>query len=335
MISFDLCDEIRALKKERKAVLLAHYYVDGAIQDLADFVGDSLQLARYAKKVKAEMIFFAGVHFMGEVAKILNPEIPVILPTLEAGCSLADGCPLDRFLAYKQEIQDATGRDPISIAYINCSIDIKAEVDIICTSSNAAKVIQTMSLRYPNRPLFFVPDQYLGTNLGHQLKKELFPYTQGWPKNPQANSSQMYLFNGSCQVHEQFSAKRLLLLKQKHPLALVLAHSECRPEVVALADVVGSTTALLETVRDHPASTFIILTEAGILHKMKQDAPHKVLIPGPTEEESCHCNECPFMKKNTLENLWESMKSLEPAIELKEEKRLRALQALEAMLAIS
>lgn len=331
----DIREEILALKKKRNGVILAHYYVDGDIQDLADFVGDSLQLARYAKQVQAEAIFFVGVHFMGEVAKILNPQLPVVIPSLEAGCSLADGCPLDQFLFYRQKITDSTGVLPISIAYINCSAEIKANVDLICTSSNAAKVLEYVTHEFPTRPIFFVPDQYLGTNLAHQLKKEIFRYHNGWPENHKPSAQQMYLFQGSCIVHEQFSAKRVVELKLKYPQAKVLAHSECLPDVVALADVVGSTTALLNAVQNNPAQAFIILTEAGILHQMKKLAPEKLFIPGPTVDESCSCNQCPFMKKNTLDNLLASMESMAPQIHLEESTRLNALKSLEAMLAIS
>lgn len=336
MIGTDIRDEIRELKQQKNAVLLAHYYVDGELQDLADFVGDSLQLARYAKQVQAERIVFVGVHFMAEVAKILNPHIPVIVPTLDAGCSLADGCTLAQLLAYKKSISTSIGIEPVTIAYINCSAEVKANVDIICTSSNAAKIIRHVSQTEPHRPIFFVPDQYLGTNLGHQLQKEIFRYREHqWPANPSPSSKQMYLFDGSCMVHEQFSARRVVELKLKYPEAKVIAHSECVPEVVALADVVGSTTVLLDTVKNDPSQTFIILTEAGILHQMKRLAPEKILIPGPTLDETCSCNECPFMKKNTLENLRQSLETEAPQIYLEETLRLSALKSLEAMLAVS
>ncbi|MEK7487323.1 MAG: quinolinate synthase [Planctomycetota bacterium] len=264
-----------------------------------------------------------------------NPHLPVVIPSLEAGCSLADGCPIDQFLFYRQKIVDSTGVLPVTIAYINCSAEIKANVDVICTSSNASKILEYVSHKYPERPIFFVPDQYLGTNLAHLLKKEIFrPQANEWPSNPHPSAQQMYLFQGSCIVHEQFSAKRVIELKKKYPQSKVLAHSECLPEVVALADVVGSTTALLKAVQTNPSKEFIILTEAGILHQMKKLAPEKLLIPGPTLDETCSCNECPFMKKNTLDNLLASMETMSPQIHLEESIRLRALKSLETMLSV-
>lgn len=302
----DLIDEILRLKKERKAVLLAHYYQEGDIQDLADFVGDSLQLSQAAAKTDAEVIVFAGVHFMAETAKIVNPDKIVVLPDLTAGCSLADQCPADRFAAF---IADHPGHKVVS--YINCSAGVKALSDVICTSSNAVDMV---NLFPREQPLIFAPDRNLGAYVQKQTGRDLV------------------LWNGTCQVHEIFSEKKLIALKVEHPDALVLAHPECEPHVLRHADVIGSTSVILNQAVSSPRSTFIVVTESGILHQMRKAAPEKTFIPAPPEG-NCACNDCPFMKKNTLEKLYQCLRDLEPRIELPEELRRAALRPITRMLA--
>jgi quinolinate synthase len=296
--------EIERLKKERGAVLLAHYYQESEIQDLADHLGDSLQLAQAAAKEKAEVIVFCGVHFMAETAKILNPKSTVVLPDLEAGCSLADSCPADAFRAWR-----AKHPDHVAISYINCSAEVKAASDVICTSSNAERIVRNLP---KDKGILFAPDRHLGAWVARRTGRELTL----WP--------------GACIVHEQFSERELVKLKIRHPEAEVIAHPECEAAVLAQASFVGSTTALLERVRKSPAREFIVATEAGIFHQMERAAPGKTLIAA-TGQEGCACNVCPHMKRNTLEKLYLCLRDLTPRIELPEPVRRGAEAALQRM----
>jgi quinolinate synthase len=304
----DLFEEIDRLRKEMNAVILAHYYQEGDIQDLADHVGDSLALAQAAEKTEKSVIVFAGVHFMAETAKILNPNKLVLLPSLEAGCSLADGCPGDKFAEFLKQYPDH-----FVISYINCSAEVKALSGLICTSSNAERMIRSVP---EGTPIVFAPDQYLGQWL---IKK---------------TGREMVLWPGSCEVHEIFNAKEIAQLKVRHPDAKVAAHPECTESVLELADHIGSTSSILKYVTTSPHETFIIATEAGIIHQMKKLAPEKTFIPGPADS-GCSCNECPYMKKNTLENLYLCMKNRRPEIILDEELREKALLPIERMLELS
>lgn len=304
----DLDDEIRRLKKERNAILLAHYYQESEIQDLADVIGDSLQLAQAAQKTQADVIVFAGVHFMAETAKILNPERIVLVPDMKAGCSLADGCPVDRFKAWRARHPDA-----VSITYINCSADVKAESDYICTSSNAEKIVNAIPR---DKQILFAPDK----NLGRYLVKK--------------TGRDMLLWQGSCIVHETFSLKKLEGIRRENPGAKIIAHPECEEALLSMADFIGSTAALLNYVEKDPAEAFIVVTESGILHQMQKRAPHKTLIAAPPDG-NCHCNECPFMRLNTPEKLYLALRDLEPRLEMPEELRLRAKLPLDRMLALS
>jgi quinolinate synthase len=304
----DLEKEIVRLKREMNAVILAHYYQDSEIQDLADFVGDSLQLSQQAAATKADVIVFAGVLFMAETAKILNPAKPVLLPDLKAGCSLADGCPAPLFKAFRERYPDH-----VSITYINCSAEVKALSDIICTSSNAEKIIRQIP---PERPILFAPDQHLGRFL---IKK---------------TGREMILWPGSCIVHEMFSEKSLVQLMERHPGALVLAHPECPEAVLRHADYVGSTSGLLNYTKQSPAAEFIVATESGILHQMEKAHPEKTFISAPGEG-GCSCSECPHMKLNTMEKLYLCMRDRNPEITLDEDLRLRALKPILRMLEMS
>lgn len=302
----DLFDEIDRLKGERNAIILAHYYQEPDIQDVADYVGDSLGLSQQAAETDADVIVFAGVHFMAETAKIVNPGKTVVLPDLEAGCSLADQCPPDRFRAF---LDRHPGHKVVS--YINCSAAVKAMSDVICTSSNAADVVRLFP---EDQPIVFAPDKNLGAYVQRETGRDLVL----WP--------------GTCQVHEIFSEKKLVQLKVRNPGAAVAAHPECEPHLLRHADHVGSTSSLLEFVVEDPRETIIIATEAGILHQMQKAAPTKTLIPAPPEG-NCACNECPHMKRNTLEKLMLALRDLQPQIEVPEAIRLAALKPLTRMLA--
>jgi quinolinate synthase len=306
--SLDLEEEIIKLKKERNAVLLAHYYQDSEIQDVADFIGDSLQLSQEAAKTKADVICFAGVHFMAETAKILNPTKIVVLPDLEAGCSLADGCPANKFAAWKLQYPDS-----VVISYINCSAEVKALSDYICTSSNAEKIVQAIPA---DKTILFAPDR----NLGAYLQKKI-----GRP---------MVLWQGACIVHETFSERKLIGLKVRHPEALVLAHPECEEPILKMADYIGSTTGILKYAVSSPSKEFIVATEAGILHQMQKAAPDKTFIPAPPEA-SCACNECPFMKKNSLEKVYLALRDLKPQIHMSEDLMDRARISINRMMELS
>ena len=299
---------IRALKHQRKAVILAHYYQEPAIQDIADFIGDSLELSRKAAATEADVIVFCGVHFMAETAKILNPGKTVLLPDLNAGCSLADACPADAFAAFR-----ADHPDHVVVSYINCSAAVKAQSDLICTSSNAVDLIKQLPA---DQPILFAPDQNLGRWVQRQSGRDLTL----WP--------------GSCQVHETFSEQALLQLQLDHPEAEVIAHPECQQQLLDLADFIGSTSSLLRHAAESPAAAFIVLTEPGILHQMERALPKKSFhaVPG---QDGCSCNTCPYMRLNTLEKLWDCLQTLAPAIHLDEELRLQALAPIERMLAMS
>ena len=298
-------EDLLALKRKKNAVILAHYYQDPDIQDVADFIGDSLELARAAKKTNADRILFCGVHFMAEGAKILNPTRQVLIPDLKAGCSLADGCPPDKFQAFKNKFEN-----PFVISYINCSAEIKAMSDVICTSSNAERMIA----RAPkDRPLIFAPDKNLGAYIDKKTGRE------------------MILWNGSCIVHETFSRRKIIDLMTLHPEAELIAHPECEANLLEKAQFIGSTSALLKHVISSPVQKFIIATEAGILHQMQKQAPSKILIPAPPEA-ACACNECPYMKLNTLEKMYQALESESPELKMNEDLRLRALKPLELML---
>ncbi len=307
-LPFDLFAAINELKQELNAVILAHYYQDPDIQDIADYIGDSLGLARQAAKTNADVIVFAGVHFMAETAKILNPDKLVLLPDLDAGCSLADSCPPAEFAAFK-----SAHPDHIVVSYINCTAEIKAMSDIICTSSNAVDLINQIPL---DQPIIFAPDRNLGRYVAQQTGRDLV------------------LWQGSCIVHETFSERRIIELKVEHPHAEIIAHPECEERILHHADYIGSTTALLKYAKSSQSSAFIVATESGILHQMAKEVPHKQLIPAPAMD-NCNCNECPYMRLNTLEKLYLGMKHRQPEIILPEDIRLRALQPIQRMLAMS
>ena len=305
----DLIDAILKLKKEKNAVILAHYYQPGEIQDIADYVGDSLQLARAAKDTDADMIAFCGVHFMAEAAKILNPTKKVVLPDTLAGCSLADGCSGEGLRKMREQHPGA-----LVATYINCNAETKAESDIIVTSSNAETIINALP---KDKPIIFAPDK----NLGRYLMKK--------------TGRDMILWDGSCIVHEAFSMERIAKQLAENPDAKLIAHPESETPVLELAHFIGSTSALLNYVEKDDCQKFIIATEEGILHEMKKRAPHKELIPALVFDESCNCSECFFMKRNTLEKLYLCMKYELPEITMDEELRLKALKPIEAMLELS
>jgi quinolinate synthase len=310
--ALDLEDEIGQLKRRRNAVILAHYYQESDIQDVADFIGDSLQLAQAAAKTNADVICFAGVHFMAETAKILNPDRIVVLPDLEAGCSLASGCPADRFAAWVA-MHRARAPSAVVVSYINCTAEVKAMSDFIVTSSNAEKIVRSIP---EDRTILFAPDR----NLGRYLEKKI--------------GRRMVLWQGSCIVHETFSLRKLVGLKERHPGALVIAHPECEEQLLAMADYVGSTTSLLKYAVSSPANEIIVVTESGILHQMRKAAPEKTFIAAPPEA-ACACNECPFMRKNTLEKVFLSLRDLSPRIEMAPEIIARARRPIERMLELS
>ncbi len=304
----DIFGEIEKLKKEKNAIILAHYYQEPDIQDVADFIGDSLGLAQEAQKTTADIIVFAGVHFMAETAKILNPTKKVLLPDLNAGCSLSDSAPPVSFKKFKDKYPDY-----LVISYINCSAGIKALSDIICTSSNAQKIVESLP---KDQPIIFAPDKNLGTYINKQTGRN------------------MVLWNGACMVHEIFSYKKLLQLKRKHPFAKIIAHPECETQILSLADYIGSTTGLLKFSRTNDAKEFIVVTETGILHQMQKANPGKTFIPAPPEN-NCACNDCPHMKLNTLEKLYLCIKHELPEIIMDETIRMAARKPIDRMLSIS
>jgi quinolinate synthase len=304
----DLFEAIHILKQELNAVILAHYYQEPDIQDIADYIGDSLGLSQQAASTNADVIVFAGVHFMAETAKILNPNKLVLLPDLEAGCSLADSCPPEEFANFR-----AKHSEHVVISYINCTAEIKAMSDVICTSSNAVNIVQQIPQQ---QPIIFAPDRNLGKYVIEQTGRE------------------MILWQGGCIVHETFSEKKIVQLKVKYPYAEVIAHPECEPSVLRHASYIGSTTALLKYVQKSSNQTFIVATEAGILHQMQKATFQKQFIPAPPMNQ-CACNECPYMRLNTLEKLYLCMKNRTPEITLPEEIQIAALRPIQRMLEMS
>ena len=306
--TLDLLAEINKLKKEKNAILLAHYYQSADIQDIADYIGDSLGLAQEAEKTTADLIVFAGVHFMAETAKILNPNKKVVLPDLFAGCSLADSCPPIEFAAFK-----AQHPNHVVICYINCTAEIKALSDYICTSSNAEYIVNSIP---KETPIIFAPDKNLGAYLVKKTGRD------------------MLLWDGACMVHEIFSLEKITRLKEKHPNALLISHPECEAPILDISDFVGSTTALLNFSKNNPANEFIVATETGILHKMQLNSPNKTFIPAPPNN-SCACNDCPHMKLNTLEKIYLCMKYELPEILMSDELITKSSIPINRMLEIS
>ena len=304
----DLHKEIHALKKQKNAVILAHYYQNADIQDIADFIGDSLGLAQQAQRSKADIILFAGVHFMAETAKILNPSRKVLIPDLKAGCSLSDSCPPALFRIFKERHPDHK-----VVSYINCSAEIKAMSDIICTSSNAQKIVESFP---KDQPLIFAPDKNLGAYINRQTNR------------------QMLLWNGACMVHEIFSEQKLLKLKFQHPQAQIIAHPECETHVLSHADFIGSTTQLLEYTKKDDHSSYIVVTETGIIHQMEASSPEKTFIPAPPEN-ACACNDCPHMKLNTMEKIYLALRYEQPELLMNVELMKKAELPLQRMLDLS
>lgn len=304
----DLFSEIEKLKRKKNAIIIAHYYQEPDIQDVADFIGDSLGLSQQAAKTKADIIVFAGVHFMAETAKILSPQKKVLLPDLNAGCSLADACPADKFLEFKNKHPDH-----FVVTYINCSAEVKALSDIVCTSSNAQKIIESLP---EDKKIIFAPDKNLGKYIQKQTGRE------------------MILWEGSCMVHEIFSLKKIQQLKEKHPNAKLIAHPECEESILQIADYIGSTTGLLNYTKKDNAMEFIVTTETGIIYQMQKESPLKTFIPAPPDN-SCACNNCPHMKLNTLEKLYDCLKYEKPEIVMDKVLIERAFKPIQRMLDIS
>jgi quinolinate synthase len=308
-IGTDYVAEINRLRKEKNAVILAHYYQEDAIQDIADFVGDSLALAQKAATTDADIIVFAGVHFMAETAKILNPKKKVLLPDLKAGCSLADSCPPADFAAFKK-----AHPNHMVVSYVNTSADIKALTDIVCTSSNAERIINSIP---KDQPIIFAPDKNLGSWLVKQTGRD------------------MLLWDGACMVHEAFSIEKILNLYAENPDAEIIAHPESEDHLLRVAKYVGSTSGLLNYVKTSKAEKFIVATEVGILHQMRQDAPNKILIPAPVDDDNCNCSECFYMKMNTMKKLYLCLEHELPFVEVEPELSKKALVPIERMLELS
>lgn len=306
--AIDIFEEINRLKKEKNAIILAHYYQDADIQDIADYIGDSLGLSQKAAANDADIILFAGVHFMAETAKILAPNKKVILPDLNAGCSLADSCPADQFQAFKDQYPDH-----LVISYVNCSADLKTMTDIVCTSTNAVQIVESLP---KDQKIIFAPDK----NLGAYINK--------------ITGRNMVLWDGACMVHEIFSLEKILNLKKENPEALLLAHPECEEQLLVHADYIGSTTGILNFSKDNPANTFIVATESGIIHQMQKASPHKTFIPAPPNN-TCACNDCPHMKLNTLEKVYLCLKHELPEVTLSPEVIEKAKTPIIKMLEIS
>lgn len=306
----DLKNKIQALKKEKDIVILAHYYQDHDIQEVADYVGDSLGLSQQAVNVEQSTILFAGVHFMAETAKILNPSKTVIVPDLDAGCSLADSCPADSFEKFVK-----AHPDHVVVTYVNCSAEVKALTDIVCTSSNAVKIVQSIP---QDKPIIFAPDKNLGRYVMQQTGRK------------------MVLWDGACVVHEAFSVEKILKLFAQHPDAVIIAHPESEESVLKIASYVGSTAGMIDYAKTSSASKFIVATEVGILYRMQQAVPDKILIPAPIDEDNtCACSECAFMKVNTLQKLYNAMVNMAPEIIIPENIQKRALLPIERMLTLS
>lgn len=306
----DLKERILQLKKEKNAVLLAHYYQENDIQDIADYVGDSLGLSQEAMKVDADIILFAGVHFMAETAKILNPNKKVILPDLNAGCSLAESCPPDLFKAFIDQHPDHT-----VITYVNCSAEVKALTDIVVTSANAVKIVESIP---KDKPIIFAPDKNLGKYVMSKTGRD------------------MLLWDGSCVVHEAFSLDKLIELYKQHPDAQIIAHPESETHILKTASYIGSTSGMIEYVKTNPNNKFIVATEFGILHKMQQEVPDKILIPAPAKEDNtCACSECGYMKMNTLQKVYDCLVNESPEVNVAEDIIQKALLPIERMLELS
>ncbi|MGV8962045.1 MAG: quinolinate synthase NadA [Candidatus Saccharimonadaceae bacterium] len=305
----ELIKKINILRKDKNAIILAHFYQNKEIQDIADFVGDSLALAQWAAKTKHDIIVLCGVHFMGETAKILCPDKKVLIPDLEAGCSLADSCPADEFEAFIKANPNHT-----VISYVNTTAAVKALSDIVVTSSNAKEIVESLPI---NEKIIFGPDKNLGNYINNLTNRN------------------MLLWDGACHVHEQFSLEKIIELKQKHPEALLLAHPECRKYILEISDHVGSTSSILKFATKSENKEFIVATEVGIMHELKKNNPHKIFIPAPPEDADCACNECSFMKQNTLEKLFICLKNEEPEITINEEIRIKAVKPINKMLYIS
>ena len=307
--SIDLKAAINELKKEKNAVILGHYYQKGEIQDIADYVGDSLALAQWAAKTEADIIVMCGVHFMGETAKVLCPDKKVLVPDMNAGCSLADSCPADQFAQFVKEHPGYT-----VISYVNTTAAVKAVTDVVVTSTNAKQIVESFP---KDEKIIFGPDR----NLGNYINS--------------VTNRQMLLWDGACHVHEQFSVEKILELKAQYPDAVVLAHPECKSTVLKLADVVGSTAALLKYAVNSSEQRFIVATESGILHEMQKKCPEKTFIPAPPNDSTCACNECSFMRLNTLEKLYDCLKNEAPEILVDPEVAERAVKPIKRMLEIS
>jgi quinolinate synthase len=305
----DPVKEIQRLKKEKNAVILAHYYQQGEIQDIADFIGDSLELSRQAAKTDASVIVFCGVHFMAETAKILCPDKKVLLPDLKAGCSLADSCPEDEFKKFIEKYPDH-----IVVSYINTSAKIKAMTDIICTSSNAAMIVNSIP---GNQKIIFAPDKNLGNYISSITGRE------------------MIIWDGACHVHERFSLEKIVALKNENPDAKLIAHPECEKPILILADYIGSTSALLKFTASDKTGKYIVATESGILHQMKKQHPEKIFIPAPPNDSTCGCNDCNFMKLNTIEKVYLCLKHEKPEIYLDEDLRKLAERPIRKMMELS
>ena len=303
-----LIAEIELLKQQRNAVVLAHYYQSPEIQDIADFIGDSLELSRQAANTSADVIVFCGVHFMAETAKILSPEKTVVIPDIDAGCSLADDCPADEFASFRQQHPDH-----LVVSYINCTAAVKAQSDLICTSSNAVDLVNQLP---KDRPILFAPDQNLGRWVQRQSGRDLT------------------LWAGSCIVHETFSEEAVIQMKLEYPVAEVIAHPECQENLLDLANFIGSTSKLLSYTETSDTDTFIVLTEPGIIHQMQQRVPQKTLLEVPGLD-GCSCNACPYMRLNTLQKLHDCLSTLEPAIEMEESLRIKAFLPMQKMLEMS
>ena len=305
----DIVREIDRMRKEKNAVILAHYYQEGEIQDIADFVGDSLALSQQAEKTNADIILFAGVHFMAETAKILSPDKKVLIPDLNAGCSLADSCPKDEFKSFVEKYPGYT-----VISYVNTTAEIKALTDIICTSSNAMQIVNSLP---KEEKIIFAPDR----NLGNYIKS--------------VTGRDMVLWQGACHVHEEFSLERILEIKENEPDAKIIAHPECEKPILIVADHIGSTSSLLNYTRTDNAEKYIVATESGIIHQMKKSNPEKIFIPAPPKDSTCACNDCNFMKLITIKKLYNCLKYELPEVKVDEDIRMKAVHSIKRMLEIS
>ena len=307
--NLNLAEEIRKLCDEKNAVILGHFYQVGEIQDIADFIGDSLALSQQAAKTTADIILFCGVHFMAETAKILSPHKKVLLPDMKAGCSLADSCPPDKFKEFVESHPDHT-----VISYVNCSAEIKALTDIICTSTNALKIVESLD---EDEKIIFAPDRNLGNYISSQTGRELL------------------IWDGACHVHEEFSLERILELKKDNPEAKIIAHPECQKPILLVSDYIGSTSALLKFAQNDSGNKYIVATESGILHQMAKSCPHKTFIAAPPKDSTCGCNDCNFMKLNTLKKIYNALKYEQPELTMDEDIRKKAEVPIRRMLDIS